>query len=270
MNAYITLHKKDAAVLPYCIQGLQACPEISHIAVLAGQDLAASCLGLGVRFLDEDDIVPGVRHDLFASPRWGWYFQQILKLGIAWIEEEVHYLVVDADTVFLHPVRFLSPDGIPLYTPAWEYHAPYFMSFARLLGFTPQRKASFIAHHMVFQCDLVREMCAAFRPHPVWWQNVVDCLEPSPPDYSKSQFSEYETYGHYVQTIHPGVLSQRTLRWRNVGEMPSRRRLERLARDYDFISFQEYLRVEQQLSRPWRVFLTNIKRRALQICAKTP
>jgi hypothetical protein len=267
VNAYITLHQKDAAVLPYCVQGLRARPEISNITVIAGPGLAALCRRLDVLFLDEDDVVPGVKHDTLGNPRWGWYFQQILKLGIAWLEQDEYYLVVDADTVFLHQVRFLSASGLPLYTPASEYHLPYFTSFERLLGFKPQREASFIAHHMVFQCDLVKEMCSAFGPNPLWWRNIVDCMEPKPPDFSDSRFSEYETYGHYVQKEHPGLLTLRSLRWRNVAEMPSKRRLRRLARDYDFVSFQEYLRTERRLSRPWRVFLSNVKKRVLSDCS---
>jgi len=268
MNVYITLHAKDTTVLPYCVRGIRACPDVSGVIVIASAKCAPLCRSLGVNWIDEDRVVPGVRHDTYAATRWGWYFQQILKLGVAWLEREDYYLVVDADTVFLNPVRFFSDEGQPIYTTARESHAPYFETFERLLGFSPQRGASFIAHHMVFRCDRVREMCAAFRPDPVWWRNIADCLEPRPPQFSLSQFSEYEMYGHYIQNMHSSELIRRSLRWRNIAEPPSRRRVKRFTKDFDFISFQEYLRTERRLSRPWRVFLSKIKRRALQFCKR--
>lgn len=263
MNAYVTFHAKDAGVLPFCVRALRDCPDVSEVRVIAAARHVALCRRVGAAWVDEDEIVPGVRHDSFAAPRWGWYFQQILKLGVAWMEGDGHYLTVDADTVFLRPVRFVSEQGQACCVPAHEFHPPYFETFERLLGFAPLREFSFIAHHMVFRGDLVREMCAAFEPRGQWWEKIAGCLEPRAPHYSRSQFSEYETYGHYVARFHPGEMIVRPLRWRNVADFPSRRRIERLAREYDFVSFQEYLRTERRLSRPWRVMLSNAKRGVL-------
>jgi hypothetical protein len=231
--------------------------------VVASKGLAKACKKFGVLFLDENTVVDGVHNELIDHQRWGWYFQQILKLGIAWREDNSHYLVVDADTVFLRPLRFMSSHGRSFYDVSNEYHPPYFETFERLLGFAPIREHSFITHHMVFRCDKVRQMCSAFRPDPVWWKNIVDCLAPGLQNKSRSQFSEYETYGHWMQVVSPEDMAKRDLRWRNVADHPSARRIARYAREYDFVSFQEYLREERRLSQPWRVYLSGLKRKIL-------
>jgi hypothetical protein len=264
MNAYITLHPKDASTLRYCVDGIMQCPGIARVYAISGRWARGLCHRLAVSWVDEDSVVPGVAHASFREPRWGWYFQQILKLGVAWVEREDCYLVVDADTVFVRPVRFFSEDGRTCFATASEHHEPYFETFERMLRCKPCNTMSFIAHHMVFHCARVREMCSAFGPDPLWWRNIAACLEPRAPHFSRSQFSEYETYGNYVAARYPDRILIRPLRWRNLDVRPSRRQVRRFAGEYDFVSFQEYLRTERRLSRPWRVMLSRIKHRALE------
>lgn len=265
MKAYITFHPKDRKTIRPCITGLHQYCQISDIVVIAPKEAQTIVKKLPVVFIDENKVVNGAHSNSVNHPRWGWYFQQILKLGIAWIEQSSYYLVVDADTVFLNPVSFFNTDGRPYYTQAWEFHEPYFEVFEHLLGFRPLRENSFIAHHMIFRTDYVREMCLAFKPLNPWWKNIAKLVKPQPPWNSNSQFSEYETYGHYIKTCHPEEMIIRQLRWRNSHELPSRRELDRLARDLDFCSFQDYLRDEHRLSRPWRLKLQRIKQTLLSL-----
>jgi len=268
VKAYVPLHRKDLPVLPAVLQGLRANTGVKDVVVMAAKSLWPRVRRLGVSFVDEDQVVDGVRHDSVSHPRWGWYFQQIIKLGVAWMETEDYYLCLDADMVFLNPVEFFAPDGAPLLTEAWEMNPAYFDTFHRLLGFEADRQCSFIAHHMVFDGRRVREMCMAFRPHTPWWANIVDCVQPRPPWNSGSQFSEFETYGHYLKAVHPEEARTRRLRWRNVDVLPSRRVIRRLQKDYDMCGFQAYLREERRLSRPWRVWLARVKRAALRLAGR--
>jgi hypothetical protein len=266
IRAYVPVHAKDMRVLPAVVEGLRCNCDVSGVVVIAKNDLRPQFERLSVSFMDEDRVVDGVRHDSVAHPRWGWYFQQIIKLGVAWHETDDYYLLVDADTVFLNLVPFFTAGGRPLYTEAWEYHQPYLDVFERLLGFKPNREYSFVAHHMVYRGRYVKEMCESFRPHSLWWRNIVDYVEPQPPWNCLSQFAETETYGHYIKARHPEEVNVRRLRWRNVVGYPSRRQIRKLRVDNDFCSFQHYLRESHRLSRPWRVFLSRLKK--LILCAR--
>ena len=269
IRAYITFHPKDLRVLPAVVDGLWRHCGVSAVRVITKESLRPVLKHLAVEFMDENHIIEGVRHDTHTHWRWGWYFQQILKLGIAWVETDDYYLTVDADTVFLNPASFFNSSGRPLYTVGWEFHQPYFDVFERLLGFPAQRDHSFIVHHNVFNRHYVQEMCEAFRPKRPWWRNVLDYVEPCPPWNSRSQFAEPEMYGHYIKARHPEELNIRNLRWQNVRGYPTRGAIRRLQPNYDFCSFQHYLRDEYRLSRPWRVFLTRIKHGLLQMVANT-
>ena len=57
----------------------------------------------------------------------GWYLQQLLKLYAGTVIPGIlkRYLVIDCDTFFLRPVRFIE-GGKCLYMHGSEYHKPYF------------------------------------------------------------------------------------------------------------------------------------------------
>lgn len=261
MVAYIPYHRKDRQTLQAVVRGVRDFGGTDDVVVVTASENRRDLYRAGARFLDEDKVIEGVDSGTLCHPRWGWYFQQLLKLGIAFRDAPEHYLVVDADTVFLNPVPFMTSEGRPYYTRASEFHPPYFWAFERLLGFSASREYSFVAHHMVFRSQYVREMCERFRPETPWWRNVVSLVQPQPPWNSLSQFSEYETYGYYLKACHPDELTLRDLRWRNSDRLPTGRLLTRLRRDLDYCSFQAYLREERRLSRPWRVWLSRLRRR---------
>ena len=67
-----------------------------------------------------------------------------------------------------------------------------------------------------------------------------------------SEFSEYETYGHYVKNHYPERFAGRHLPWlrhgsRIVGGMPSAADLQRLGQDYAFAAFES----SQMFLRRW-------------------
>jgi len=241
MDIVVLYHPKDRSTIDFCIDGIKQNILYDRILVVTKITEEKIRLSNDVIFVDEASVVNGLRFSTFShkGPRWGWYFQQILKLGVADLVKSQYYLVIDSDTVFLQPVGFFNSSGKPLYAVGTEYHKPYFETFEKLLKVQPNREYSFITHHMVFNKTIVFEMRGRFSQMANWYDGIVSCQD-SP--RSHSLFSEYETYGHYIKMFYPGELNLRTLKWANIPLEPSGNLLERLAKYYNYCSFHLYLR----------------------------
>jgi hypothetical protein len=211
-----------------------------------------SRLGSTVRLIPEDGFIPGMTlHKLQQLPLEsfpkgaGWYFQQFLKLQFAFEDTaDDYYLIWDADTIPLRPLRFFDCAGRMLLTKAAEYHAPYFETYRKVLGEEPRREFSFIAQHILVQKSVARAMLRQIeRQLPGadnWAWKIMRVL----PDHGLNLFSEYETYGHYVKQHHPdrAVFIERN--WSRRGAklaargVPRELDLKRLAKDYDYAAFE--------------------------------
>lgn len=149
--------------------------------------------------------------------RTGWYLQQLLKLYAGFVIPDIlpRYLVVDADTVFLKPTRFVSSDGKSLINVGSEYHVPYFEHMKRMHpSFEKQVRYSGISHHMMFDRDYVAHMMRLVEEHhsgKVFWQVFLEQVT----DIMGSGASEYEMYFNYMLRYHPADFRIRALRWGN-------------------------------------------------------
>lgn len=242
-DVVIPYHSKDRPILPWSVKGIRTHLDVGNIFIIAHPSCKQEIEESGATFMDEGAIVPGLSIQSHTHPRWGWYFQQILKLGMADHVQTEYYLVVDSDTVFLRPVPFFK-NGKPLYATGTEYHRPYFDVFRRMLGFKAKREYSFVTHHMLMKSALVKEVRSCFREVQPWHLNIMKYVVPQPPWNQISQFSEYETYGHYLKKYYRDEVNIRPLEWRNSALVPDQEVLDELAREYDYVSFQEFLRRE--------------------------
>lgn len=220
-------------------------------------------LGASASVIAEDDFIPTMtmdnlrRLDIHGFPGTGaagWYFQQLLKLQFAFVEPaEDYYLMWDADTVPLRPLRFFDAEGRMLLTKADEHHAPYFETYRNLLGAEPHREFSLIAQHIVVQKSVAREMLARIGQHvagaETWPWKIMRSLPPT----GDNLFSEYETYGHYVKNFHPDRVRFISRHWRrdarqNEGcALPTPADLAALAQEYDYAAFE-------RADRGWRLW----------------
>lgn len=242
IDAVIPYHAKDRAILPLCLQGLRANLPVARVLIVCAAAEQAFVEALGCEFVDQDTVIAGLTRAAHPGPRYGWYFQQLLKLGMADLVNTSHYLVVDSDTVFLHSLPLLDAAGRVLLTQASEYHRPYFDTFERLLGFPAPREYSFVAHHMIFDRELVRQLRGELLGKEPWYAKIMAAVGRDAPDVIDSRFSEYETYGHYLKACHPDEFRIRTLKWSNVDFPPTPYRLFRLGQVFDYCSFHRYLR----------------------------
>jgi hypothetical protein len=218
-----------------------------------------------VQFLKEDEMIAGMTlsslraFDLPGFPKGaGWYFQQFLKYAFCFRkQEDDYYLIWDADTVPLRPLRFFDPSGKMLFTTATEHDFYYFENYRRLLKEDPRYEFSFISQHMIVQKSVLREMLARieenFAGYESWAWKIMRNLEGA----GTNLFSEYETLGHYVKVHYPERAAFRELSWLREGALqsgglPSDRQLRELAEKYYFAAFEA-----RQM--PLRRFVRSIK-----------
>ncbi len=207
--------------------------------------------------IDENALVEGLnfsvvkallqeKYNGLLQPRTGWYFQQFLKMGFALSQyASDYYLSWDADTLPLSPISFFDGSHI-LYNPKREFHQPYFDTLKKLLGIDRGVDHSYIAEHMMFSVDIMREMVSDISntsvPGDNWVQKIINSTDIS---MSKSceMFSEFETYGNYCALKYPGLYKPRHLNtFREAGFINGRflneSRLKTMSFDLDTASFE--------------------------------
>jgi len=255
LQIFTTCKGRDLPILEITARKIwQMLPCRTLYVVAPGHDCPAirKSLGSSATVIPEDDFIPTMtiaRLKQLPIPNFpqaaGWYFQQLLKLQIAYFDPaEDYYLIWDADTVPLKPMTFFDADGKMLLTKAAEHHASYFETYRNLFGTGAGREFSMIAQHMVVQKSIAREMLARIEQRvegtDTWPWKIMRSL----PRTGDNLFSEYETYGHYIKNHHPDRVRFIDRQWRreagsNQGcALPTEADQKSLARDYEYAAFE--------------------------------
>jgi hypothetical protein len=171
--------------------------------------------------------------------RTGWYLQQLIKLyaGISIPDILERYLVIDSDTYFIRPTKFLDENKRALYNYGSEYHHPYF-EHMRILDNNLTKQdigKSGICHHMFFETKYIKELFGVVEEKHVG--NFYDIFLKSVKDIHGSGASEYEIYFNYMLKYHPEKIKIRELKWKNTKDISS---IEN--EDYDYVSYHYYMR----------------------------
>ena len=177
-----------------------------------------------------------------SNKRNGWYLQQLLKFYAGKVIPGIlsKYLMIDCDTHFLRPTKFLTDDGKSIYTTGDEYHEPYFLHMNRLDSSLKKiHPRSGISHHTFFDTEIVNEIMTKiegnFSNGKRFWELFLDVIDKK--DYNGSGASEHELYFTYMLIYHKDKMLIRNLNWINVGfHYPS------YSNEYDFVSIHWYLR----------------------------
>lgn len=205
--------------------------------------------------LDENSLIEGLSFNNVKQilsengeerpSQTGWYFQQLLKFAFAHTNYAGdYYLTWDADTLPVNDIVFFN-NKKPLFTKKIEYHAPYFDTMKRLIGFGRLVDYSFIAEHMLFKTDIVRELTERIEKSSVkgnnWYEKIINACDFS--DGKANLFSEFETYGNYCAKYYPSLYGTRTLNtFRAAGLIRGRHIndhiIERLSLDLHIASFE--------------------------------
>ena len=218
IDVFIPAHPKDFPVLPNAIRSIGdfITPVPHSITVIARKhsiDLDNILKATGSQFLQEDEIIPNLKRSDIApivcqgEDRSGWYFQQFLKWGLADLSNQNHYLIVDADILFIRDTPLFAGPKVIHYRTL-QHHTPYFETYEKLFGYRPQPDRSFIANFMMLNSNIVREITSSIerRTGRVWHDAILKSIVPN----ILSSFSEYESYGYYVSRFYPDTFeSQR-------------------------------------------------------------
>lgn len=220
MIGVIVAHERDLPILELCIKGIRDnCEDINRIVVIS-----KFCLTPLAEWIDEAKF-PFTYEDVSSivgnTSRTGWYYQQLLKLYALDVLEAEECLIVDADTIFLQPVKF-KENSKCLFNFGSEYHIPYFHHISRLLpGLKRKVNVSGICHHIVFKktiLDHMRKKVSFLHKNIPFWKAMLLCVDPK--EYLHSGMSEYELYFHYTLEHFPSEYSIRQLKWKNVSKLP--------------------------------------------------
>jgi Family of unknown function (DUF6492) len=204
IDVVIPAIRKDLEVLPVTINSIRKniAHPIGEIFIISPKDsdIQRLCEEKNCKFVEENSVLPIKKDDIGymvnSIDRSGWIYQQLLKLGSESLGVNEHYLVLDSDTVLLRKQSFKHGSRVIL-NCSDEYHQPYYDTFKKLLVFSPNIPLSFVSHYMLLEKSKLRE----FKYHielnnkKDWWQAIIDSLDKT----VSSSFSEYESYGHFIQ-----------------------------------------------------------------------
>jgi hypothetical protein len=253
--AYIPCHPKDVPTLPSCVAGLRRHPQVGEISVVAPASVKPECERLGVRHVDELEVIDPWFDPSTPYGDLRWYYAMFLKLGVAFMEDAPgRYLIIDCDTVLLHPMPLIDEEsGAALHPRMSEHVVPYYTGMAELFGHEVTYDGSYVAHFMVFRSSVVRRMFEEFarvagRPPEDGRAVLREFL--SGLDRETRSFADYETYGYYAAEHAPGEIEWVERQQLNVLYVkPSEPVFERLRRHYDYASFHAYRRPDNPFVR---------------------
>ena len=176
-------------------------------------------------FFVDENIFPFSKQDVEnvhgRYKRNGWYLQQLLKLYCSFVVPGMlnRYLVIDADTFFIRPTRFIDDENRCLYNYSHENYTPYYHHMKRMSQlFDKVYVHSGICHHMMFEKKYIQEIFNCVEPSgfDAFWQRFlyeVDGDLRGDEPWPKSGASEYELYINYIMKNHTEAIRERELKY---------------------------------------------------------
>ncbi len=232
----------------------------TELEELVSEDAGASGYGDRIGFLNENELISfkdlkvvmnerirSEGYEIGDNSRLGWYYQQFLKMEYANICEDEYYLTWDSDTIPLRKIKLFNDKGKPYLDTKPEYNPGYFRTIKNLFGLDKSNDESFIAEHMLFNVELMKEMMKEIEICPCGGTNYYEKIFYSVDiDNMKLGFSEFETYGTWVVNRHPEFYALR--RWSSMRRANifvdshdlTVEDIRWLAKDFDAASFEAY------------------------------
>lgn len=188
------------------------------------------------------------RRNEFAYFRSGWYIQQFLKMQYCRICQDKYYLIWDSDTIPIKDVRMFNSYGKPFFDIKTEYHEPYFITMKKIFpGLEKKWNYSFISEHMLIKTEIMKNLINRIEinnnlPGDTWYEKIINCIDIEYLD--KSGFSEFETYGAFVNKYYNNTYDIRP--WKSLREgsqyyNPNNlndKDIQNISKNYDAISFE--------------------------------
>ena len=252
--------ERDMQVLEKTVSYLWTFLPIKRIVLIGNEEVSKRLLCNNMEntvFINENDVIPfeAVRSCIAeasdnsekAIKRTGWYYQQFLKMAYALQCHDEYYLLWDGDTVPLHPVEMISKDK-PYFDMKTEFYPYYFETMEKLLGLKKVTDFSFIAEHMIISVELMQSLISQIQENTrvageTFYEKIIFSVNKEQLHFSG--FSEFETYGTFVQTKY--LDSYELREWKSLREGSKYFDIDHfnikdvtwLAKQYDAISFEK-------------------------------
>lgn len=257
MDIVICVALKDCLIVKKTIYYLRKNVEAQAIYLITAQSNFAFwsknyLRKYGVILIDEDSLISDKEtlraiadQHYTCSYRFGWYFQQFLKMQFALSHyAKEYYIIWDSDTIPLNRLTFINNEKM-VFTPKTEYHKPYFATLETLVGYQKEVDYSYIAEHMIVNVAIMKELIQAISESSIeggtWPVKIINATPADAPN----AFSEFETYGTYCHHNYSDRFVLKGIRtFRDGGSKYSRRiskwKLNKLSESYDTISFESW------------------------------
>ena len=173
-----------------------------YIVAPAQQEILEFCKANGLIFIDENSVFGYSPMSLNiitneGRNRSGWLFQQFVKLS-GKIGSCRYYLCIDADHVLIRPHVFLTEKNETVFYLSYEENQFYYDMIHRILPELEILNLSYVDHKMLFDKEEVSLLQKAICKNcgvNNWQKAVIGNLDLR----ATSGFSEFETYGNFVQ-----------------------------------------------------------------------
>ena len=165
-----------------------------------------------ISFIHEDSLVPKKKINDFllkmrniSTDRIGWYEQQFLKMAYSKICKKDYYLIWDMDTIPIKSYKAFEKNH-PFFDMKTEHHIPYFKTIEKLIPGLKFMDRSYISEHMIIKTEFMKNLLVQLElnnklPGNLFWEKILMSIDAQ--DMNFSGFSEYETYGTYVDSKYP-------------------------------------------------------------------
>jgi len=231
IDVVIPCIEKDKVTLEHCIAGIKKHgKDVGNIYTISPKKLTDNAIWIDEKafpFSKMSIAMEIFTVDIYAKAylkrsynRIGWVFQQLLKFYAHTVIKDLspHFLVLDADLIFLKPVSFFDGNS-PLFSYSCENSTPYFEHLRKLL---PDIEKVFpdksgVAHHMLFSKTFLDQLfneVTALHNKP-FWKALIACIDIN--ELQQSCMSEYEIYFNYVFSRSP-LPKLRELRTIDIGD----------------------------------------------------
>ena len=195
------------------------------------------------------------KRGIIDTNRLGWYQQQFLKMGYSRICKNDYYLIWDSDTFPTKKIEMFE-NGTPIFDMKTEHHSAYFITMNHLFDNLHKSKYSYISEHMIIKTEFMKKLLDDIEnnkkiPGKMFWEKILISIDKS--DINKSGFSEFETYGSYVDTKFPNFYKHRkwnskrdmTIFYGNISNMDEND-FNWVSKDYDAITFEKRYKFDEQ------------------------
>lgn len=248
IDVVIPIVTKDLHTLPLYFDGVRHPIKDVYIVAPAQQEILTFCITNGLVYIDENSVfgfspmsLNVITND--GRKRSGWIFQQFVKLS-GKIGCCRYYLFIDADYVLIRPHIFLTEKKEMLFYLSYEKNQFYYDMIHRILPNIEILNFSYVDHKMLFdkeQVALLQESIKRNCRVDSWQKAILDNLDLS----TISGFSEFETYGNFVQKKVLRPWFQKRLPFSKMKDFDSLQR--EFSRNRWSLTFPDYMRQNKNI-----------------------